>query len=92
MPNILKLYIMGKTPNSRTAIKNINAILEKESKDFCTLEVVDILKNPDAALTDKILVSPTLVKVSPEPHRRVIGNLSDGGKVMSVLGLIDESQ
>jgi len=90
MSNILKLYVMGETPNSRTAIRNLNAILEKEPKDFCTLEVVDVLKNPNVAITDKIPVTPTLVKISPEPHRRVIGDLSDGKKVMAELGLIGE--
>ena len=87
---VLKLYIMGQTANSQTAIKNLNDILEKEPKDLYTLDIVDVLKDPQAASEDKILATPTLIKVSSEPARRIIGDLSDRGKVMSGLGLADE--
>ena len=86
----LKLYIMGETPNSQRAMDNLNDILEKESKDLYTLEVIDVLKNPQAASEDKILATPTLIKVSSVPARRIIGDLSDREKVMSGLGLADE--
>lgn len=78
---ILKLYIMGDTANSQAAIKNLNRILEKEIKDLYTLEVIDVLGRPELAERDKILATPTLIKVSPAPARRIIGDLSDGGKV-----------
>jgi circadian clock protein KaiB len=81
---------MGDTTNSQTAIKNLNNILEKEPKDLYTLDVIDVLKNPQAASEDKILATPTLMKVSPEPAKRIIGDLSDRGRVMSGLDLTDE--
>lgn len=87
---ILKLYIMGETANSQTAIKNLNDILEKERKDLYTLDVVDVLKDPQAASEDKILATPTLIKFSPGPAKRIIGDLSDRVKVMSGLDLTDE--
>ena len=87
---ILKLYIMGETANSQTAIKNLNDLLEKEPKDLYTLVVVGVLKNPQAASEDKILATPTLIKVSPKPAKRIIGDLSDKVKVMSGLDLTDE--
>ena len=87
---ILKLYIMGQTANSQTAIKNLNDILEKEPKDLYTLDVVDVLKDPQAASEDKILATPTLIKFSPGPAKRIIGDLSDRAKVMSGLDLTDE--
>ena len=87
---VLKLYIMGQTANSQTAIKNLNDILEKEPKDLYTLDIVDVLKDPQAASEDKILATPTLIKVSSVPARRIVGDLSDREKVMSGLGLADE--
>jgi len=87
---ILKLYVMGDTANSRTVIKNLNDILEKEIKDLYTLDVIDVLENPQAAEEYKILATPTLIKISPEPARRIIGDLSDRGRVMSGLDLTDE--
>ena len=87
---ILKLYIMGDTANSQAAIKNLNCILEKELKDLYTLEVVDVLKQPDMAEQDRILATPTLTKVSPAPAKRIIGDLSDGEKVRLGLELNNE--
>jgi len=89
---ILKLYIMGETANSQAAVKNLNDVLEKESTDLYTLDVIDVLKNPQAAEEDKILATPTLIKVSPGPARRIIGDLSDKQKVLHGLNLDAEPQ
>jgi circadian clock protein KaiB len=87
---IFKLYIMGDTANSQRAIKNLNNILGEKPKDLYTLDVIDVLKNPEAASEGKILATPTLMKVSPGPAKQIIGDLSDRGRVMSGLGLTDE--
>ena len=50
------------------------------------LEIVDILREPGRAMTDGIIVSPTLLKLSPPPIARVIGDLSDTTRVLLTLG------
>jgi circadian clock protein KaiB len=82
---ILKLYISGDSPRAQAAIANLRRICEEDLAGRYTLEIVDVLKNPDAAESDKILATPTLVKRLPPPLRRVIGDLSDKDKVL--LGL-----
>jgi circadian clock protein KaiB len=47
---------------------------------------VDMLKDPRRALADRIIVTPTLLKVLPLPAGRVIGDLSDTSQVLLVLG------
>lgn len=37
------------------------------------------------ALTDGIIVSPTLLKLAPQPLARVIGDLSDTARVLLTL-------
>jgi len=88
----LKLYITGDTPNSQSATKNLNNILEAKIKGLYTLEIIDVLKNPESAIEDKILATPTLIKVSPKPAKRIIGDLSDNQKVLSGLNLDIEPQ
>lgn len=83
----LKLYVMGDTANSQAAIKNLNNILKKEIRDSYMLEVIDVLKQPNMAEQDKILATPMLIKISPGSAKRIIGDLSDEGKVRLVLGL-----
>lgn len=49
--------------------------------------MIDVLKEPLRALAEAILVTPTLVKVSPAPEQQIIGNLSEEAEVLHALGL-----
>jgi circadian clock protein KaiB len=89
---ILKLYITGRTVNSEKAIKNLKAVLDTQLKELYSLEVIDVLKHPQLAEEDKILATPTVMKVSPPPARKIIGDLSDKEKVLSGLGLTIEKK
>jgi len=89
---ILKLYITGQTVNSEKAIKNLKAVLDTQLKELYSLEVIDVLKHPQLAEEDKILATPTVMKVSPPPARKIIGDLSDKEKVLSGLGLTIEKK
>ena len=82
---ILKLYISGDSPRAKAAIANLERICKEDLAGRYALEIIDVLKHPDAAEMDKILATPTLVKQLPPPLRRVIGDLSDKDKVL--LGL-----
>jgi len=55
--------------------------------DRYEIEVVDVLKDPMVALNDSVLMTPTLVKLSPPPVRRIVGSLS---QMQAVLDIIDE--
>lgn len=82
---ILKLYITGHTPRSERAIANLIQICKNELNEEYALEVIDVLEQPQLAEDEKILATPTLVKVLPPPLKRLIGDLSDTEKVL--LGL-----
>jgi circadian clock protein KaiB len=82
---ILKLYVVGSSPRAKTAIANLQRICDDELKGQYTLEIIDVQEHPEAAESDRILATPTLVKQLPPPLRRVIGDLSDKDKVL--LGL-----
>jgi len=84
---VMCLYVAGKAPNSVKAIANLEAICRQHLKGGYKLEIVDVCEHPRRALTDGILVTPSLAKVSPAPTSNVIGNLSDTGSVLAALGL-----
>ncbi len=86
----LYLYMSGETPPSVAGAYNLRVLLDKELKGQYSLEVINVLDNPQRAVEDKILATPTLVKASPPPEKRVVGDLSDKDKVLSALGLIAE--
>jgi circadian clock protein KaiB len=82
---LLRLYVAGNAPNSLSAITNAKAICDAHFAAGHELEIVDSLKEPMRALADGVIVTPTLLKLSPLPAQRVIGNLSDTAKVLLIL-------
>jgi circadian clock protein KaiB len=85
----LRLYVAGTTPRSMLAIRNIQHICEKHLGGKYDLEVIDIYQYPEAATQAQIIAAPTLIKLSPEPVRRAIGDLSNEVKVLYALGIPD---
>jgi len=82
---LLRLYIAGNAPNSLRAIANLKALCDEHFGSQHELEIVDLLKDPKRALADGIIVTPTLLKLSPLPVQRVIGNLNDTNQVLQAL-------
>lgn len=78
----LRLYVAGKTPKSVTALSNLKRYCEEHLKGQYSIEVIDLLVNPQLAEGDQILAIPTLVKKVPEPVRKIIGDLSNEEKVL----------
>lgn len=84
---VLKLYVAGGTARSERAVRRLREIVEGRSD--CDLDVVDILRHPQAAEDARILATPALVKESPPPVRRVVGDLSDTETLVLLLDLPD---
>ena len=85
---VLKLYVTGMTPRSQAALKNLKKILNEDYKGAYSLKVIDVVKQPKLAEDDKILATPTLIKILPPPVTRIIGDLSDREKVLLGLDLV----
>ena len=85
--HVLRLYVTGSTQRSTRAIDNLRRVLERELPDSYDLEIVDVYEHPEAAAEHQILAAPTLIKLLPEPVRRIIGDLSDTERVLRGLDL-----
>ena len=83
----LRLYVTPRTANSQRAISNLHALCQEDLPVRLDVEVIDVTEHPALAERDKILATPTLVKRSPEPVRKVIGDLSDREKVLLSLDI-----
>ena len=82
-----RLYVAGDAPNSAQAQVNLIALCQTHLPDRYEIEVVDVLKAPMIALQDNVLMTPTLLKLSPAPVRRIVGALSQMQTVLDALGL-----
>lgn len=81
------LYIANGAPNSLQAVANLAAICKDLPARSFELEIVDVLSDPQRALADGVLVTPSLNKLSPSPTARIVGNLNDRPTVLRTLGL-----
>lgn len=83
----LKLYLAGSSKHSTDAVVAVKEILEGVLKGNFELEVVDVLKNPEHAVADEVIATPTLLIKTPGPERRTIGRLTESMSVIQALGL-----
>jgi circadian clock protein KaiB len=88
---VLRLYIAGSTPRSRSAVRSVRKICDEHITGRIDLEVYDLHQQPWLARDAEILAAPTLVKELPPPLRRIIGSLSDIEQVLVKLGLSPRS-
>lgn len=80
-----RLYVTGDSPNSLQAQGNLMALCKTHLADRYEIEIVDVLKAPMVALDDSILFTPTLIKLSPPPVRKIVGSLSQMQAVLDIV-------
>lgn len=82
-----RLYVAGNTERSQTAEVNLRFLCEARLSGMYEVEVIDAVERPELAEEGRILATPTVVRLTPPPQRRVIGDLSDHGRAAIALGL-----
>ena len=82
-----RLYVSGGTVNSLQAVGNLTQFCREQLAGIHEIEIVDVLKDPMRALDDGVLMTPTLVKLAPDPLVKIIGTLSQTDTVREALGL-----
>ena len=83
-----KLFVIGRTIKTMRAIENLRLFCEEKLKGDIDLQIIDLLEQPHLAREDKVLAAPTLIKDSPPPITRIVGDLANLSK--KALGLDGE--
>jgi circadian clock protein KaiB len=73
----LRLYVSEGSMSSLAAVENVERLREVRPELDFTLEIVDVRERPDITAEDRILATPTLLKLDPLPSRRIVGDLGD---------------
>jgi circadian clock protein KaiB len=84
----LRLYVAGQTPKSVTALANLKRICDEHMHGEYSVEVIDLMENPQLARRDQIVAIPTLVRELPSPLKRIIGDLSNTERVLVGLDVV----
>ena len=81
------LFISGMSVKSSHAIENLRKICDTYIPDNFELQIIDISRDQQAAMEYQIIAIPTLIKTNPNPHRIILGDLSDTEKVLKILDI-----
>jgi len=71
-----KLYITGLNDQLEQSIDELKKVLKKYLNDSFKLNIIDVTQMPEETESEDIFMTPTLVKVLPEPKKKVIGDIS----------------
>jgi circadian clock protein KaiB len=84
---LLRLFVTGNSQRSLRAIEAVRGMCAQFLDNSVRFEIVDVISQPDIAETEKILATPTLIRQTPGPARRLVGDLGEPGRVIELLGL-----
>jgi circadian clock protein KaiB len=82
----LRLFVAGATTRSMFAIQNVRQLCEEQLAGRYQLDIIDIYQEPAQARAEQIVATPTLVKQTPLPMRRFIGDMSKTARIRIALG------
>jgi circadian clock protein KaiB len=78
---VLHLFIKGQNAAIEQLLLNLDRTLDRPY----TLKVIDVLKHPEQAEAERISATPTLVRVSPTPIQRIVGELNNPSQILHLL-------
>jgi circadian clock protein KaiB len=89
---VLKLFVTGRTTRSQEAVRNLRNLYDRLLSGRYDMVVVDVLEHPEQAEEERILATPTLVRITPQGSTRIIGDLSDTREVLKLLDVPEEGE
>ena len=80
-----RLYVAGENPLTARVRENLHRHVVAPLGGRVEVEVVDLLRDVKRTRTDRIVATPTLVRLEPDPVVRLIGDMSDFDRVRSLV-------
>ncbi len=84
----MTLFVTGASRLSLQAVSRVRAFCEEELSGHYDLEVVDLYRAPERAKEAQVIASPTLLREKPAPSLRVIGDMSDRGRLRAAIKVV----
>jgi circadian clock protein KaiB len=83
------IYTAGDNLVSQRAKQQLINLCDHYASDNFTIHEINILQKPTPPLPPDLLAIPTVVRTSPLPERRVVGDLSELNKAAQGLGFLE---
>ena len=87
---VLRVFVAGEKGRSRSAVQNLKKVCEKEMPGQYKIEVVDVSKNPQAAIENNLIALPAVVRTLPSPVRKYVGNWANEDHQLVGFGVIPQ--
>jgi circadian clock protein KaiB len=84
---LLRLYLSNRSANGSAVAQAFRAAAGRLPAGSVEMEVIDVFAEPAKAQSDRIIATPTLIKVHPQPELRLIGSIGDEEAILRYLGL-----
>ncbi len=84
----LRLYLSNIPSKSDSHINELKEILKSEFNNQFSLKIINVLTNTKLVNQDKIIATPTLVKINPPPVKKIIGDYCNHNNVLFLTGLL----
>lgn len=82
---VLRLFVSGVGVSTERILQSLHHLLEDSLHQPYTLKVIDIFKHPEQAEANHISATPTLIRIWPQPVRRIVGDLDNVERVLQIL-------
>ncbi|MDY7012076.1 MAG: circadian clock KaiB family protein [Cyanobacteriota bacterium] len=82
---VLRLFVSGDNQATEQTLRRVHQLLEEGLHSSYTLTTIDIHKHPEQAEFNQVSATPTLMRVFPEPVRRIVGDLKDTQRILQIL-------
>lgn len=84
--SVLRLFVSGHSAMTEHILKTLQEVLENSRYRPYTLQVIDVSKHPEKAEADHISATPTLLRIWPQPIRRLVGEVDNPRAILNLLG------
>lgn len=79
------LFVTGESARSARAEANLRVLADLALDGAADLEVCDVESDPARADEWQVMATPTVVRISPAPQRRAVGDFSDLGQLATAM-------
>jgi circadian clock protein KaiB len=87
----LRLYVSGRTPRNEAMAAWLRTVLDERDIAY-DLTVMDVFERPEESFKEAVYATPTLIKRSPQPIARIVGELFDRERVLVGLNISHAEQ
>ncbi|WP_036484802.1 circadian clock KaiB family protein [Myxosarcina sp. GI1] len=82
---VLRLFISSSDRHTEKTLAHIHQLLERGLTTPYTLKVIDIDKHPERGRKERVIITPTLIRVFPQPVKRIVGELNNIQQVLQII-------